>query len=78
MAGLRPTARVSATIGVEQNSPISTPGWRSARVGGDGEVAGRDQLAAGRGSDAVDLGDHRLWQVDDRQHQLGACAKMRS
>ena len=41
----------------------------------DGEVAGRHQLAAGGGGDAVHLGDHRLGQAGDRQHQPRALAE---
>ena len=35
----------------------------SRGLGGDREVAARDQLAAGGGGDAFDRGDHRLRQV---------------
>ena len=70
---MRPIARESGTIGVEQNRPIFTPGRGEARrLGGDGEVAGGDELAAGGGGDAVHLRDHRLRDAVDRLHQHGA------
>jgi hypothetical protein len=51
---------VSATVGVEQKSPILTPGVANlASVAGSCEVAGGHQLAAGGGCDTVYLGDHR-------------------
>ena len=63
MACLRPTARPSATPGVEQNAPMFTPGVaKVAAVGGHREVAGGDELTAGRGRDAVHLRDDRLRQ----------------
>ena len=43
----------------------------AGRLGGDREVAG-DQLAAGGGGQRVHLGDHRLGDVLDRVHHLGA------
>ena len=53
-ARLRPTARDSGTIGVVQNRPIFTPGVaKRALLGGDGEVARGDELAARRGGQAV-------------------------
>ena len=43
-----------------------TPGGGEAGgVGGDGEIGGGNELAAGGGGDAVDLGDDRLRQSDD-------------
>ena len=42
------------------------------RVGADGEVAARDQLAAGCRRQPVDLGDDRLRMGDDRLHHVGA------
>ena len=72
-ARLRPIARDSGTIGVEQNSPILTPGRREPRgVGRHREVRRGDQLAAGRGRDPAHLGDHRLREPVDRLHQVGA------
>ena len=62
IACLRATLRDSATIGVEQNSPISTPGVAKRRRGGNGEIAAGDELAAGRRGDALHRGDHRLGQ----------------
>ncbi len=48
-------------MGVEQNRPMFDAGRGEAGgVGGDGEVGGGDELAAGGGGDAVDLGDDRL------------------
>ncbi len=50
MAALRERLRLSATIGVEQNTPIFTPGVAKRRVlARHGEIAGRDELAACRG-----------------------------
>ena len=73
MACFAGTARLSATIGVEQKRPMFTPGVaKRAERAGDGEVAGGDELAPGGGGHAVDLGDHRMAMVDDREHQLGA------
>ena len=60
-------------MGVEQNSPMRTPGRREARVlARDREVAGGDELAARRGGDAVHLRDHGLREAVDRHHQLAA------
>ncbi|MFT3953089.1 MAG: hypothetical protein QM722_01255 [Piscinibacter sp.] len=54
MACLAATLRDSATIGVEQNRPILTPGVQNvAASDGNREVAGRDELAAGGGRDAL-------------------------
>ena len=51
---------------------------REARaVGGDGEVAGGDELAAGRGGDALDARDHRHRQALDRQHHARALREQR-
>ena len=51
----------------------TTPGRaKRASIAGDREVAGGDELAARRGRDALDGGDHRLGQRDDLLHQLGA------
>ena len=73
IACLRATLRESATIGVEQNRPISTPGVANLRcLRGDGEVAARDQLAAGGGGLACTRGDHRLRQGDDLLHHGAA------
>ena len=66
---MRPTARESGTIGVEQKSPILTPGVANrVPVCRNGEVAGGDELAAGRGGDAVHLCDHRLRYAVNRLH----------
>ena len=68
-----PMARLKATIGVEQNSPIFTPGRGEARVvGGHRQIAAGHQLATRRGGDAMHLGDHRLRDGLDGQHHLGA------
>ena len=73
IACLRGTLRDSATIGVEQNRPISTPGRGEARgFGGDREIAACHQLAAGGGGDALDRGDHRLRQMHDGLHHRAA------
>ena len=73
MARLRPTARDTSTIGVEQNSPIFTPGVANhVSLGGHRQVAGGHQLAPGGGGEPVDLGDHRLRDALDRLHELGA------
>ena len=66
MARFGPMARVSGTIGVEQNSPMRTPGVaKRAPV----SAMARSQLATswqpGGGGDAVHLGDDRL---RDRLH----------
>ncbi len=46
------------------------PGSANARrLGGDGEVAGRHELAAGGRGDRVDAGDHDLRHRLDRAHQ---------
>ena len=73
MAALRDTLRLSATMGVEQNSPILTPGVakRASWL-----ATARSQLATswqpgGRG-DAVHRGDHRLRRAHDGQHHVGA------
>ena len=62
--------RVSATAGVEQNRPTSIPLTRL--VGGEGEIAGRDQLASGCRGDAVDFRNHRLGKIHDDRHELRA------
>jgi hypothetical protein len=52
------------------------PGRGEVRVvGGDRQVCCRDQLAAGRGCDALDLRDHRPREVRDRLHQAAAQAE---
>ena len=38
-------------------------------LAGDREIAGGDELAAGRGGDALDRRDHRLRQRDDGLHE---------
>ena len=74
MACLGATLRDSATIGVEQNRPMWTPGVANfAVLRGDGEIAARDQLAARRGGGALDRGDHRLRHAMDALHH-GAAA----
>ena len=73
MARFGPIDRVSGTIGVEQNSPMRTPGVaKRASVVGDGEVAARDELAARRRGDAVHLGDDRLRDRLHGRHQPAA------
>jgi hypothetical protein len=61
--------RESATIGVEQKSPILTPG--------DRQIATGDKLAARRGGDPVHLRDHGFRQADDRLHQTRALLQER-
>ena len=73
IACLRGTLRDSATIGVEQNSPMSTPGVANvAALRGDREIAACDQLASGGGGDALHGGDHRLRQLHDGLHHRAA------
>ena len=73
IAALRDTLRDSATIGVEQNNPILTPGVANlAASRGDGEIATRHQLAAGGRGGALDCGNNRLRQVDDLLHHAAA------
>ena len=63
MACLRCRLRPTATPGVEQKKPQVTPLVTNfAAVDGDGEVALRDELAAGRGGGALHARDHRLRQ----------------
>jgi hypothetical protein len=64
--------RDSATIGVEQNSPMSTPGVAKLAASGDREIAARDQLAAGGGRYALHGGDHGFRQMHDRLHHRAA------
>ena len=72
------TARDSATMGVEQKRPIFTPGVaKRASSAAIAEIAGGDKLAAGGGSDAMHLGDHRLGQGHDGLHQLAAAMEDR-
>ena len=55
----RATARVSATIGVEQNNPMFTPGVaKRASSAATDRSAGRDQLASRRRRDPLHLRDH--------------------
>ena len=64
-------ARETATIGVEQNRPILTPGVQKVEL--SVQIA-RSQLATSwqpAAAAAVDLGDHRLRQPVDLQHQVG-------
>ena len=73
MAALRDRLRLSATIGVEQNNPILTPGVaKRASLTCHGEIAGRDELAPCRRGDAIHRRNDRLRRADDRQHQPGA------
>jgi hypothetical protein len=66
-------ARVSATIGVVQKSPIFTPGVpKAASSAGDRQIAGGHQLASGGGGDALHFGDDRLRNGLDLHHELGA------
>ncbi len=55
----------------EQPALASGDGERRV-LRGHGEVARRDELAPGRGGQCVDLGDHRLRDLLDRIHHLGA------
>ena len=78
MACLRGTARERATIGVEQKRPILTPGVaKRAPLGGERQVAAGDELAARGGGDAMDLGDDRLGQMQDGEHQFAAAPEDR-
>ena len=70
---LRETLRDSATMGVEQNRPILTPGVaKRAAGGGHRQIAACHQLAARRRGDALHLGDDGLGMAHDRLHQLRA------
>src|SRR3954451_24844542 len=73
-ARLRPIARDSGTIGVEQNRPILTPGVakRGPPAGAGATPAGANELAAAGGRRTVHLGDHRLGQPVDALHQFRA------
>jgi hypothetical protein len=70
-------ARVIAVIGVVQKSPILTPGVanRAPALLGDSQVAPGHELAAGRGGDALHLGDHRLRDLAQQQHHAVAAVK---
>ena len=73
MACLRATLRESATIGVEQNKPMSTPGVANFAVGGgDCQIAARHQLTTGGGRHALHGGNHWLRQIDDLLHHRAA------
>ena len=73
IACLRATLRESATIGVEQNRPMSTPGVANRRVdGGNCQVATRHKLTTGRGRHALHGGNDRLRQIDDLLHHRAA------
>ena len=62
-ARLRDTLRETGTPGVAQKSPKLMPDVaKRASLGRDREVAGGDELAAGRGRDAVHARDDRLRQ----------------
>ena len=75
-ASLRGTLRDSATPGVEQNRPTLTPlTAKRASLRRDGQVAHRDELAAGRGGDALHARDHRHRQALDRQHHRARTAR---
>src|SRR5262249_43602705 len=74
IACLVATLRESATIGVEQNRPMFTPGVQNLAFF---EAIARSQLAtssqaAARRSEAVPGGDDRLGQRDDRLHHAAA------
>ncbi len=50
-----------------------TPGVpKFGLLGGDGQIAGGDELASGGGGDAMDARNHRLRDCLDGVHQLGA------
>jgi hypothetical protein len=73
MACLRWTLRDSATIGVEQNRPILTPGVQKVDV--SVQIARSQEATSwqpGGSGQAVDLGDHRHRQMHDGLHQFGA------
>ena len=60
-------------MGVEQNSPISTPGVANlCLAGGDGEIATRHQLTAGGGRHTLHGRDYRLGQIHDPLHHIAA------
>ena len=52
-----------------EQADVDAGGREPRRIGGHRQIAGRHQLAAGRGGDAAHLGDHRLRQAHDRLHQ---------
>src|ERR1035441_10685807 len=45
---------------------------KASILGGQGKIAGCNQLATGRGRNAMYLSDDRLRQTQDRQHDFGA------
>src|SRR5437588_1187746 len=55
-----------------EKSPADSRGGELRRLGGDGEVALRDELAAGRGRRALHARDDRLRQRADRLHHAAA------
>ena len=55
-----------------EQSDIDAGRGKARGFGRDGEIAACDQLAAGRGRDALDGGDHGLRQMHDRLHHGAA------
>ncbi|GCC48016.1 hypothetical protein chiPu_0032518, partial [Chiloscyllium punctatum] len=51
---------------------VDTRRRKRGRLGGDREITACDELAAGRGGDALNSRDHRLRQVHDRLHHRAA------
>ena len=73
---LRATLRTTPTAGVEQKTPTLIARQREARrIDGDGEVAHRHELAAGRRRDAVHARDHRLRQLRELDHRAAAAVE---
>ncbi|MOA05262.1 hypothetical protein D3C78_1248540 [compost metagenome] len=62
--------------GAEQ-AVADAAGGKTGRAAGHGQVALRDQLAAGRRGHALHLGDHRHRQLLQTQHQPAAPGKQR-
>ena len=62
-----------ATAGVEQNNPRLMPDTaKPGALGPDGQITLGDELTARGGGDAVDLGDDRLGEAHELQHQVAA------
>ncbi len=72
IACLAERLRVSATIGVEQNSRYGRPACRIARHRPPPRGRSCDELAAGRRRRALDRRDHRLGQGGDLLHHARA------
>ena len=55
-----------------KESDIHARGGEVGLIGGDGQIAGRHQLTAGGGRDAVDLRNNGLGQAGDGEHHPAA------